>query len=1417
MIARHRVDTPRVNTLICVGFLLLLPLTLFLSVTAGTATILPVDNLFQWAPYQSMAASYGITQPQNHLLSDLILENYPWKQFILDSIRQGELPLWNPYLFGGIPFLAAGQHSALYPLSLLYYVLPLDKAYGWFTVINLGLSGVFMFIFMRALGLSRGGATLAGVAYQLSGFMIVSVVFPMIIASAAWLPLILAMCERVIRQSPGLKGRPSSAPWALIGALAITLHILAGHVEITVYTALITALYCLWRLVAVWRERRQTIDDGRLDIDDVVRRPSSIVRPLLWLAVMALLGAGMGAIQLIPLFEVVQTSFRAARSSLQEVMGYGFPIRHILLWLMPNFYGNPAHHTYFDLFTWSTQPVTTASGHTDWGIKNYVEGGAYVGVITLMLAGVAVGAYVTRLVRSRRDRPSPQAEGTGTPTGFFVVLALLSSAFVFGTPLYAVLFYGLPGINQLNSPFRWVFALTLCLAALAGVGMDWVRRALTNNEHRPSSVVRRLPIIGLAFGALLLIGLVAARSAWPAAEPLVTRVFLGLAKAQEGFTGAPSFFSYEARNIAIFALLLMAASALLLLARRFAARAWWAILVIGLLAVDLNLAWVGFNPSVDPKLLQVQPEAIKFLQQDTSLWRFTTYDPAGQKPLNANAAWTYHLQDIRGYDSIIPKQYVDYMNLIEPQGELPYNRIAPLSQPASLDSPLLDLLNVKYVLTTIGVTIPTPGFKQVYEGEGLRIYQNERVMPRAFVLPNTASLLTNNFAASVQTNDPRKYVMIDASCGITDTGCTIPRAAAYAPANVTVYKNNEVWVDAQVTQTSWLILADSYYPGWRAFIRPLGGTDKDEKEVQVVPANGNFRAVKLEIGDTRSEISNTKSIAAQPSLGNSKSPISNSQSPAQAFTVRFKYSPDSFRVGAFATFITLAALLLIAGVYLWQLFYHEGLANSPVRRIAKNSLVLTGFNLAGRLIDFAFAILMLRVLGPEGAGKFAFAVVIIGWFDILMNFGLNTFLTREVARDRAHANKYLYNTTILRLLLGLGSTPLVIVVIVVWRLAFNLSTDTMTVIALLAVSQFVSSLNTGLSALFFAYEKAEFPAALTIVSTLIKVSLNTVALLAGFGIVGLAVTSIITNVITLVILLGVTMRTFFVPRREGDPALRGGMLRESFPLMLNHLLATLFFKVDIPMLEAIQTPTVVGWYSAAYKYVDAFNIIPAFFTQSIFPVMSRMAKQADDAMARSYVLSLKLLVIVALPLAVLSTALAPQMIGLLGGNEFLPHGAIALQIMIWSIPFGWINSITNYALIAVNQQRALTRAFIIGLTFNIAVNLVLIPIFSYQAAALVTILSEIVEGIAFYIYVRRHIVKVNWLDVLGRPGLAAAAMAAVAFFFAGNGWALPGALLSLVVYAAALALIGALSPVDRAMLAPLVPARFRREVKTSGV
>src|SRR5260370_24815640 len=130
--------------------LLLLPLILCAPVTLGNRCLWPADNLFAVEPWRSASVQLGAGAdpvPHNKLLDDLVLENYPWKKFILESIHAGQLPLWNPYQFAGLPFLAAGQSSALYPFAIIYYVVPLARAYGLFVVSQFFLAGLLADIF----------------------------------------------------------------------------------------------------------------------------------------------------------------------------------------------------------------------------------------------------------------------------------------------------------------------------------------------------------------------------------------------------------------------------------------------------------------------------------------------------------------------------------------------------------------------------------------------------------------------------------------------------------------------------------------------------------------------------------------------------------------------------------------------------------------------------------------------------------------------------------------------------------------------------------------------------------------------------------------------------------------------------------------------------------------------------------------------------------------------------------------------------------------------------------------------------------------------------------------------------------------------------------------------------------------------
>jgi O-antigen/teichoic acid export membrane protein len=1350
---------------------------------------LPVDALFLDQPYRAAADQLDVGTPQNPLLTDLILENYAWKQFLKDAVRTRQLPLWDPFLFAGHPFLANGQHSGLYPLSVIFYLIPLWRAFGLFAWLQLALAGWWAYLFARTLGVGRLGALLSGIVFQLSGFMVVSVVHPMIVAAASWLPFIMAMMERVLRQRPALGDRPATLPWALLGAIGLGCQMLAGHAENTYFVLLVMALYAAWRLVGTGLAER--------------RVP---VRALVWLAILVILGLALGTVQFLPLYEVVADSFRSGEmaASLAQVRGWAYPPRRLITFGIPNFFGSPAHHGHFDLFQWRWVPATTnAQGAPilshDWGIKNYVEGGAYLGLMPLFLAVIAVLGWLVPRIRRWVGR-APAEDGLSstarTTIPFFTLLSLFSLGCIFGTPLYAIV-YVLPFLSQSHSPFRWVFPLTLSVAILAGFGIDAVRRRRRVREDGPRSTILRLLLLdtapslvsglaALAFwsGVLTLLGLILSRVFFGQIEPLVEQVFWGLAKAPQAFADHRAFYSYEFKWIGLFSSLLMATGIVLRVSRCpifVRRRPIWEFLAVGVLALDLLAFGAGFNPAVNPGLLNYTPPVVEFLRRDTSVWRYATFTPPGTtKTMNANVGMFYDLQTVAGYDSLFSRQYADYMALIEEQDQLQFNRIASFSEWSSLDSPLTDLLNVKYVITE--VEIPNEAkYELVYQDPAVRVYENRAVIPRAFTLPTSAAVVTDDVEEALRTYDPHQFVVLEAWGGAGQGDA--PQPATLAPQSVTSYDINEVFVDAQVDEVSWLVLTDSYFAGWRAFVRPQGAGEDQEQEVAIARVDGTFRGVRLEPG---------------------------------AWTVRFKYSPNSVKIGAFISFIAGMTILFLAGLYLWRFFYREEDDASTVRRVAKNSIAPIVLNLFNRSIDFAGAALMARILGPVGTGKYMTAISIYLWFDILANFGLDMYLMREVARDRSRARRLFLTTTALRLLLYLVVVPLLVGFLVGWQaLGSTLASETVWAVVLLYAALLPGSVAYGLAALFRGCERHEIPAAIQTVTTIIKVTLWVPVLVGGLGVVGVAGAAVVTNVATLVI-LGVLAGRLVWPDLSSvetavDWSLTRPMLVESWPLMASLLLQALFPGMNVLLLQSLQGDLLVGWYDAARKWVDALNIVPQFFTFAVFPVMSRLADEDQNSLRRSYGLSVKLLTLVALPAAVLMTLLATPLVGLLSGSRFLPHGAIALRLLVWSILFGWVNSLTNYVLIALNRQRYVLLASGTRVVFTVLANLLFVPRFSYLASTWIIIGGEGLLAVLFYIDLRRHLGSVAWVRMLGRPLLAGLAMGAVAWALAS--FSLPLAILaSVLTYGGALILLKAVSPEEWEMLAPLIPAPVRRFV-----
>jgi O-antigen/teichoic acid export membrane protein len=593
------------------------------------------------------------------------------------------------------------------------------------------------------------------------------------------------------------------------------------------------------------------------------------------------------------------------------------------------------------------------------------------------------------------------------------------------------------------------------------------------------------------------------------------------------------------------------------------------------------------------------------------------------------------------------------------------------------------------------------------------------------------------------------------------------------PATVAEYGNNRVAIHAATDGDlpGVLVLADVYFPGWTATV--------DGVQAPVLRADGLFRAVELPPGE---------------------------------HTVVFSYRPLSVRVGGLLSAISLAVLVALGGLAVATRRRSASLVAAPAvrlsaaQRVFRNSAFPMAASLLNKAVDLGFALITFRILGAEGVGAYTFAGVLTTYYDIVVGWGLGTLITRDVAQDHARAGRYLGNSTALRLILWLGAAGLTAVLTGPLAGAMGITPTLALAIWLLVLGLLPSLLSGVVSALFMAHERMDLPASVTVFSTICKVVLGLGALLLGWGYVGLAAVSIVTNVATLLLLAILYGVLIGWPRPTMDPRFVWLLVGTSFPLMINGLLNQLFFKIDVLLLKPLAGDLALGWYSTAYKLIDGLQVIPASFVIALFPLLARYAHEDRRRMAHVGETGLKVLLSLAFPIAVGTTLLAQPIILLIAGPSYLPESAWALQILIWYLPISFVNGLLQYVLISVNRQRTLSVAFGVGVAFNMAANLALIPLYGYLAAAAVTVISEIVLLVPFLRVTLRELGAFSVLGVAWRPAAAAAIMGIPVWLLAGRSWPL-AIVAGAVVYAGALLALGALTARERAKLRTLLRRR----------
>jgi len=928
--------------------------------------LIPADLLTHLTPW-SYYPEYG-QGVQNPLLSDPVRFYYPRRLYFLESLRRGVFPLWNPYVFSGMPFAANIQNAIFYPFKVLFMPLPLPSGYTYETILHVFLAGLFTYWFLRTIHTGRFGSLLASVAFMFSSIVVVWLEFAPVLNTMVWLPLILLLAERALQRN--------SLPYAVLAGMAIGIQFLAGFAYFSYHILLAASSYIAFRFLYL-----------------LARRPRGkglLVSMGLVISIFGL-GFSLPAIQLLPTFELTGHMMRGSESY-EGIAATAFPIQNLVTFLVPDFFGSPVAGPF-------------------WGLGNFNEYTAYLGIIPLLFAFMALAL--------RRDR-----------IAFFFALLLVGSLLLaLGTPFYKLLMVVVPTFRDTRVAGRFVFLSIFSLAVLAGLGADYLLRAV-----RGKAVGSRVIFLALLAFIAALAGVITF-SLW--------RTFFYLHLAPPGIDPSNPSLSLVVRYSLIrgsFPLLIFAGALVLtfLLSAKRVRASHFQISMVALLVLDLFHFGMNYNPVVDPRLVFFPTQATDFLARDKELSRIVRFgDEPLFSPLPPNTGLVYQIADSDGSDAFVLKRYVRFLNSIEDHGDFArrYNTQGNLLEASSLASPLLDLLNVKYVLTSgsladaqvhregqdisddkipvTGDTQPGQSFVAHYDGlnrvdvrfakqqainEGevifhlktdpasvehiafipvsisqledrayhtfyfapirdskgrqfyfylespgstaenavlvmasskdrypqgtaylndqpvsgdlrfayynaplykaedlglrlafdrdIHIYENEDVMPRAFVVHRVEVVGEDNEVLKrlkSEAFDPRHYVLIEEELSPLELAMNEEAPVVDgSEAKVIDYQPNTVTIEARMESDGFLVLSDVHYPGWKAYV--------DDEERRIYRANYILRAVYLGKG---------------------------------SHLVRFAYEPLSFRLGLMISVISLLSAVAILGYAAYGGIHHR--------------------------------------------------------------------------------------------------------------------------------------------------------------------------------------------------------------------------------------------------------------------------------------------------------------------------------------------------------------------------------------------------------------------------------------------------------------------------------------------------------------
>lgn len=733
--------------------------------------------------------------------SDQLISGYMFKAFSSQYMRQHHsLPQWNPYIFGGLPYIDAFHGDALYYTALLRYFLPVHQVMAWVFIIQVFLAGLGMFLLLKSLRINQYGAIIIGIAYMFTGSLISTTYAghdgKVIVAS--FLPWIFLFLNKGLDTKRIL--------YFLLGGLVIGACLLSPHVQMTYYLLMAIFFYLCYRLYFIYRE------EGGI-------RPVAKLFGYFWLMVAS--GFLISAIQFLPSYFYLPCSPRAGIGR-----GYGFATS----WSMPPL-------ELFDLLT----PHFSGILDNYWGTNYFKQHIEYLGILPLVLAAIAL-AY------RWRDRRVKFFTGLGV---FGVLMALGGN-----TPLYRIPYHIVPLLKNFRAPSLIFYLASFSICVLAGFGINSLLGL------KKEQIKRLIAGLGIVVGVIGLLAIIVGSARTDITAGLRSYLYPRLISAygpgltQQKLNNLYSNYSNFQKGMwAAFFLILINGGLISTIARRKLKLHIGTVIISGLLIFDLWSVNKKFLKTVEhPDQFYAADEVVRFLQKDRSLYRVFPFQFAGMDLYrHDNYLMLHNIQSVGGYHG---NQLGKYQEFIGAENTIMFQN------PKNLyNRRFLDLLNVKYI---IAARLPEDlsgynkevrevleamnnwlsQFELSFQGRRYAIYRNDPALPRTFLVPGYEVIKEDKkILQRLQEPgfDPRRSVILEEDPGIglkPDTGYI-------GECRIVSYDPNRIVVEAKCLNPGFLMLSENYYPAWQ--VRVNG------KQTKIYRGNYIFRVIFLPKGSHQIE------------------------------------------------------------------------------------------------------------------------------------------------------------------------------------------------------------------------------------------------------------------------------------------------------------------------------------------------------------------------------------------------------------------------------------------------------------------------------------------------------------------------------------------------------------------------------------